>query len=569
MKLPFLGRKPDKQPEPVRSDERLRTGFEKAPVGIAFISTDGHWLAANEAFRSIIGYAREQLLRISFQYLTHPDDAKREAQMMRALLNGETNSYRITKRIQDRTGKFRMVDALTTIVRGEPAHQEFLIHVIEEASRPGEASRESLEGAIDAVHALAIIRTDDHGIVQGWNRGAVKIFGYSDDEMIGKSRRILYRDADDWEEKPTSQLRQAGDSGRLEMEDWRVAKGGRHLWVQTSITPIRGGGKLEGFVEVVAVADAKSEARHAELERNLQSLRNELEKSERTNDSLREALEQVRLMGEETMKELRIMTGALRKEIERRKTLEEELQATRDQLVAAPPVLPEEETEVIAEAIPPAPEWQALGARSPAELLLEHATAAHTGTLIVAARGQWQKEIFFENGRIFSVASNDPARFLAQRLVDSGRIAEEERAKAIELRQHTQLSIGRLLVILGAITEEQLAGEMRAKAEMEIADLLGWHDVQYVFVQGEIPAQQLVPLRLEVASLLAAPPPVAAPIPPAPALVASSTAKSKKFHRETCRLAARISESTRIRFAGEEEARREGFEACKVCFGKT
>jgi len=42
---PFLSRKTARAPEPVRADERLRVGFEKAPVGMAYVSPDGHWLA--------------------------------------------------------------------------------------------------------------------------------------------------------------------------------------------------------------------------------------------------------------------------------------------------------------------------------------------------------------------------------------------------------------------------------------------------------------------------------------------------------------------------------------------
>jgi PAS domain S-box-containing protein len=552
MKLPFLSRKPAKAAEPVRADERLRVGFEKSPVGIAYVSPDGHWLAANERFRTIIGYAREQLARVSYQYLAHPDDAKREAQMMRSMLEGEIAGYRISKRIQDRTGKFRSVESMTTVVRGESGNPEFLIHVIEEPAASATEMTHSIEDAIDAITSVAIIRTDDHGIVQAWNRGAVRIFGYSDEEMIGKSRRILYRDADDWEEKPTSQLRQASE-GRLELEDWRVARGGRHIWVQTTITAIRVDGKIEGFVEVAMPAAGASAAKTAELERTVQSLRAELETSERTNESLREALEEVRVMGEETMKELRIMTGALRKEMDRRKAAEDELRTLK-------------ETEVVTEALPPTGDWRELGETTPAELLVAHATPDHTGMLVVAT-GEWQKEIFFEAGRIFSVASNQPWRFLAQRLVDSGRITEEQRTKALEIRDETQLSIGRILVILGAISEEQLAEEMRAKAKDEIAELFDWRDARYVFVPGEVPALQLVPLRVEVAPLVVRRLNASSEAP-APMLVASSTAKGKKFHRASCNLAARIGESVRIGFASEEEARTRGFEACRVCFAK-
>ena len=545
MKLPFLSRKPVRPAEPVRADERLRTGFEKAPVGIAYVSPDGHWLAVNERFRTIIGYAREQLARVSFQYLAHPEDARREAQLMRALLEGAMPSYRITKRIQDRTGKFRAVESLTTVVRNEAGNAEFLIHVIEEPGSSAPETSHSIEHAIEAITSVAIIRTDDHGIVCGWNRGAASLFGYSDDEMIGKSRRILYRDADDWEEKPTAQLRQAAD-GRFEMDDWRVAKNGRHIRVRTTIAAIRVGGKVDGYVEVVTPEAQVSQAA-------VQALRTELDQSARTNESLREALEEVRVMGEETMKELRIMTGALRKEIERRKAAEEELRTLK-------------ETEVVTEALPPTGEWRDLGATTPAELLVAHATPEHTGALLIAT-GERQKEIFFDRGRIFSVASNEPSRFLAQRLVDSGRITEEQRTKALEIRQETQLSIGRILVILGAISEEQLAEAVRARAEDEIVELLDWRDARSVFVPGEVPALQLVPLKIDVAPLIVRRLNTASEAP-APMLVASSTAKAKKFHRASCNLATRITVKARIGFASEEEARAGGFEACKTCFEK-
>src|ERR1051325_10141900 len=59
-------------------DERLRVGFDRAPIGTASAAPDGHWLQVNEHFRSLIGYTREEPSRISLHSITHPEDAKRE-----------------------------------------------------------------------------------------------------------------------------------------------------------------------------------------------------------------------------------------------------------------------------------------------------------------------------------------------------------------------------------------------------------------------------------------------------------------------------------------------------------
>jgi hypothetical protein len=171
-----------------------------------------------------------------------------------------------------------------------------------------------------------------------------------------------------------------------------------------------------------------------------------------------------------------------------------------------------------------------------------------SGTLLVARGGQ-EKEIFFEHGRLFSCASNDPAKFLAERLIAAGTITEEQRRKALEIKQASQLAIGRILLILGAIDEAQLVDAMRRKLDDEIGDLLTWTDGKYVFVDGDVPSLQLVPLRIDVDLYLA--PPIL--------FVASS--KSGKVHKPECISARRISDAARV-----DVSTTDGFELCRQCF---
>ena len=69
--------------------DRFRGGFEQAPLGIAFVDRDGAWLSFNDRFGEIVGYTREQLRRLAFNDITHPDDARREAALVRRLRGGE------------------------------------------------------------------------------------------------------------------------------------------------------------------------------------------------------------------------------------------------------------------------------------------------------------------------------------------------------------------------------------------------------------------------------------------------------------------------------------------------
>lgn len=543
----------DTATRPLTREEKLRLGVEQSPVGIAFVSPDGHWLYTNERFRKIVGYTREELARISLHGITHPEDAKKELALMKRLVNGEIDSYRVEKRVMGKTGRYHAIDVLTSVTRAAEGAVDFLIYVCDEpqSARRAEPSRDSerlLASIVDQLSDIAIIRTDERGVITGWNAGAQRIFGYTRDEIVGKNRRTLYRDADSWDGNSTRLLKSSGDGGRIEGEDWRVTKDGSHLWVRTSIAPLRQDGAIKGFIETVAQPSAAPQG--IDTKPLIEQLRAEVDKGKRVEDSLRSALEDLRRMGEETMHELRIMTVALRKEIDRRKAVEEELARVTEQLAAVPMPAPlEVEEEVVAEVTG----VEQLVLSDPAGLLREFAAAQRTGTLLVTREAR-EKAVFFEAGRIFSCASNDPDKFLAQRLIASDTISEEQRQKALEIKQASELALGRILLILGAITEEQLVEAMRSKLEDEIAELLTWNDALYAFIDGEVPSLQLVPLRIEVEPLigkLTAPPPV---------YIASK--KGGKVHKESCLSAKRIRGASRVVVASTE-----GFDRCRMCFG--
>ena len=398
---------------------------------------DGRFLQFNERFRQLLGYTREQLARIAFHDLTHPDDAKLEAPLMRRLLDGTSPSYRIEKRVMEKRGKHRELEVVATSARNGDGQVDCLVYFVSE--------------------------------------------------------------------KPASASRTQHDCGAVERQ--REA----------------------------------AEWRAVEMKRQL----------------------------DQQMNELRIMANALRNEMQRRK--------------AAEAKAPREE-EMVRAPRPPARAWKPLGGVAPAELLVLQASDRRSGTLVLA-RGEQRKEIFFAEGMIFSVASNEPTRFLAQRLTAKGYITAEQRDRALEIQRETHLALGRILVILGTISEDRLLEEMRLKAEEEIADLVEWRDATYVFVEGPIPTLQLIPLRLDVAPLVvqqiemrafagheadiereleanfAALAAVGIEI-----LIASPAAKTKKFHRASCAITRRIDEDTRIIFTAAQDAEAAGYERCRMCF---
>src|SRR5260221_3948354 len=79
---------------------------------------------------------------------------------------------------------------------------------------------------IEEVEDYAILMLDSNGIIQNWNKGAQKIKGYTEDEIVGNHFRIFYPMADQEGRLPEKLMAEARKMGKAIHEGWRVRKDG-------------------------------------------------------------------------------------------------------------------------------------------------------------------------------------------------------------------------------------------------------------------------------------------------------------------------------------------------------
>lgn len=114
---------------------------------------------------------------------------------------------------------------------------------------------------IDAVVDYAIFQLDPDGHVLTWNTGAQRIKGYTAEEIIGQHFSRFYTEEDRNAGWPERGLRTAADSGRFEIEGWRVRKDGTHFRAFVVIDPIRDpSGNIIGFAKVTRDVTERYEA---------------------------------------------------------------------------------------------------------------------------------------------------------------------------------------------------------------------------------------------------------------------------------------------------------------------
>ena len=137
----------------------------------------------------------------------------------------------------------------------------------------------------------------------------------------------------------------------------------------------------------------------------------------------------------------------------------------------------------------------------PGDLLQWLSLGQKTGTLFVSNKDV-EKKIFFRSGRVISSASNDPREYLGQFLMSHGYLNEEELRKAMEVQLQSGILLGKILVVIGLISEDDLMRLMRMKAEEEIYDVFLWREGEFRFVDDELPQMEMVPLRIDVTGII-------------------------------------------------------------------
>src|SRR5262245_22592676 len=133
------------------------------------------------------------------------------------------------------------------------------------ASDFGDANR--LQLLIDAVVDYAIYMIDLEGRVLSWNAGAVRLKGYSAEEIIGQSFSRFYTCEDQKAGLPDKALRTAREAGRFHAEGWRVRKDGTRFWASVVVDAIHDeNGKLIGFAKITRDVTERQLAHQALLE---------------------------------------------------------------------------------------------------------------------------------------------------------------------------------------------------------------------------------------------------------------------------------------------------------------
>lgn len=106
-------------------EKEFRSLFENSLIGMSIVSLDGKWLNVNESTCCILGYSKDEFLKLGYQDFTHPKDTNVGKKEIKLMLSGRIDNFCGEKRYIHKNGTIIYCILSLTIVRdsnGLPQH---------------------------------------------------------------------------------------------------------------------------------------------------------------------------------------------------------------------------------------------------------------------------------------------------------------------------------------------------------------------------------------------------------------------------------------------------------------
>lgn len=225
-----------------RSEARFKLFFERQVVGMAITSPVKQWVEVNDRLCRMLGYSREELTRLTWAELTHPEDLSADLAHFEQLLAGSIDDYSMEKRFLRKDGSIVHANLSIAGVRQPDGSVDYVLAVLEDISERKRAEtalaeqRRFLSDLVEHSGTLISVK-DTEGRYQLVNRQWEEVTGLAREQVLGRTDDLLFPGASG--ETFRRHDREAMESGRaVEREEGLATTWGQRHFISTKF-PLR------------------------------------------------------------------------------------------------------------------------------------------------------------------------------------------------------------------------------------------------------------------------------------------------------------------------------------------
>ncbi|HEV2693671.1 MAG TPA: PAS domain S-box protein [Verrucomicrobiae bacterium] len=124
------------------SREQFQRVFEHSEMGMIIVELSGYFRAGNQAFCRMLGYSGEELARLTFADVTHPQEREMCISEIRLLIDGKKNPLLLEKRYVRKDGSTVWGLLVGSVVRDQQGKALFMVGQVQDITRRRRAETE-------------------------------------------------------------------------------------------------------------------------------------------------------------------------------------------------------------------------------------------------------------------------------------------------------------------------------------------------------------------------------------------------------------------------------------------
>jgi PAS domain S-box-containing protein len=234
------------------SEERFRTLAESTPFAI-MIYQDNYWVYTNPAGEQISGFRAEELYRQKFWEIVHPDYRSLILERGSKRQSGQktANAYEFVIQRKDGSDRWVYLNGRSITYMGKPAGLISIADITDRkiAEEKLKLSERTYKNIINSISEAVFIQKPD-GILLDMNDRVEEMYGYSKNEIIGKTHHFLAAPGQNDLETIDQQVKSAFGGKRERLIFWARKKDGTVFPKEISLSP----GTYFGKKVVIVVA---------------------------------------------------------------------------------------------------------------------------------------------------------------------------------------------------------------------------------------------------------------------------------------------------------------------------